>query len=1136
MAPRNSASNSGNSNSDPNTEVDPTQNPNYVYFLSNSDLATSKLVNIVFDGTSFNDWKRSMTIALAARNKSCFVDGSLNQPSNNSPNLRIWNRCNNLVISLILNSLEPSIARSVLYLKTARSIWLDLEERFSQSSGPQLFSVQQQLADISQGESEGISEFYTRIKQLWDQLDGLDPLPACVCTGCNCNLTQQLFKSKQSQRLIHFFMKVHDKFSHTKSTILMMNPLPTVTKAYSLLLQEQTHMNLYNIKNQQNVESAAFYAKKFNDTRTQFSNNRTYNSAGGAGQMFETNSAGSSTRNFVYTRNNLRTSSDAYIYPSDFKNRAKKVAASVQLDDSTILESADLVNFSVTQEQHKHILHYLEKQQNAEQGELFGGSSSLGLVVTSHLTGNLCLASSMHLTWILDSGASDHMCADISMFKTYSKLLDERLITIPDGKKLKVEHIGTVLLKSDITLNNVLHVPGFQFNLVSISKLCKDVSGSVSFTNDTCLLQGPSMIRPDLACSIAVEEAKLWHLRLGHMSFDKIKSIKGTDSLSYVHTQLSCPDTPQQNGVVERKHKHLLETGRALFFQSKVPARFWGDCIMAATYIINRMPLKSVGFVTPYERLYGSAPDLSHLKIFGCLCYISTSKTHRNKLDPRATPCVFLGYPPNQKAYKVLNLATNKISISRDVIFYEKYFPFHFSPSPHKTYANKIFLPVNNSISQSYSDIPEIFSDFNITPNSDPVRQSSRISKPPTHFHCYAVTDHWCNLVSFDSLPKKQQLDICVHQSLVEPTSYSEAAQNSSWVDVMDKEISALNKNNTWDIVMLPKGKKAIGCKWVYKIKKNADGSIERYKDRLFAKGFTQKYGVDYEETFSPVVKMSTIRSLISLAAQNGWNLFQLDINNAFLHETLHEEVYMKIPEGVSAPAGNVCRLKKSLYGLKQASRKWFARLVEELKFQGFNQSKNDYSLFLRKDGVDTTVIAVYVDDIIITGSNDGLTSDLKAHLHHTFSIKDLGQLSYFLGIEVSKCQDGYVLSQRKFTKELLQECELDISKTANTPFPSHMKLFSDQGALYDNAALYRCYVGKLNFLTNTRPDLAFAVQTLSQFMHSPRVPHVLALQHTLRYVASTIGQGILLRATDQLTLQAFLTLIGQPVLVQGGL
>ncbi|XP_021852169.1 uncharacterized protein [Spinacia oleracea] len=180
-------------------DQDSATNPNSAYYLSSHDLNASKLVSIVFDGKCFNDWKRSMVIALSARNKLCFVDGSLNQPASNLANHRIWNRCNDLVISWMLSSLEPSIARSVLYLKTAREIWLDLEERFCQSSGPQLFSVQQKLCDLSQADDEQISSFFTKIKLLWDQLDGLDPLPSCICTGCSCTLTQQLLKSQQNK-------------------------------------------------------------------------------------------------------------------------------------------------------------------------------------------------------------------------------------------------------------------------------------------------------------------------------------------------------------------------------------------------------------------------------------------------------------------------------------------------------------------------------------------------------------------------------------------------------------------------------------------------------------------------------------------------------------------------------------------------------------------------------------------------------------------------------------------------------------------------------------------------------------------------------------------------------------------------
>ena len=172
---------------------------------------------------------------------------------------------------------------------------------------------------------------------------------------------------------------------------------------------------------------------------------------------------------------------------------------------------------------------------------------------------------------------------------------------------------------------------------------------------------------------------------------------------------------------------------------------------------------------------------------------------------------------------------------------------------------------------------------------------------------------------------------------VTEPVNYKEAAKDPGWIVAMNKEIEALEVNKTWSLVPLPKGKKPIGSKWVYKVKLKADGSVERLKARLVAKGFTQKYGVDYFKTFSPVIKMTTVRCLIALAASKNWTLHQLDINNAFLHGELHEEVYMKAPEGVSNPNNLVCKLHKSLYGLKQASRQWFARLTMELLHKGFH-------------------------------------------------------------------------------------------------------------------------------------------------------------------------------------------------------
>lgn len=221
---------------------------------------------------------------------------------------------------------------------------------------------------------------------------------------------------------------------------------------------------------------------------------------------------------------------------------------------------------------------------------------------------------------------------------------------------------------------------------------------------------------------------------------------------------------------------------------------------------------------------------------------------------------------------------------------------------------------------------------------------------------------------------------------------------------------------------------------------------MERCKVRLVAKGYNQNFGIDFTETFSPVVKMSNVHCILSVAASKKWNVYQLDVNNAFLHSDLVKEVYMCVPETVDNPLNLGCRLRKSLYGLRQASRQWADKLTNELLAQGFVQSKHDYNMFTFKTAIDITILAVYVDDIIVTGSNH--IQSIKAHLHDTFSIKDLGILHYFLGIEVAYLLDGIVMSRTKFTKELLEGCKLYVSKRAVTPLPLNLKLHASDSDL----------------------------------------------------------------------------------------
>ena len=229
-------------------------------------------------------------------------------------------------------------------------------------------------------------------------------------------------------------------------------------------------------------------------------------------------------------------------------------------------------------------------------------------------------------------------------------------------------------------------------------------------------------------------------------------------------------------------------------------------------------------------------------------------------------------------------------------------------------------------------------------------------------------------------------------------------------------------RNKTWHLVPNRKGKNIIDCKWVYRIKKKADGSIDRYKSRLVAKDFKQRYGIDYEDTFSPVVKAATIRLVIAIAVSRGWSLRQLDVQNAFLHGVLEEEVYMRQPPGYEnkQKTYHVCKLDKALYGLKQAPRAWYSRLSMQLKRLGFTASKADTSLFIYSKANTVMFVLIYVDDIIVASSSQSATNALLSDLSSQFALKDLGDLHFFLGIEVKKIQDGIVLNQEKYATELL--------------------------------------------------------------------------------------------------------------------
>ena len=358
----------------------------------------------------------------------------------------------------------------------------------------------------------------------------------------------------------------------------------------------------------------------------------------------------------------------------------------------------------------------------------------------------------------------------------------------------------------------------------------------------------------------------------------------------------------------------------------------------------------------------------------------------------------------------------------------------------------------------------------------------------------------------------------------LEPTTIASALADSRWRDAMSSELTALMRHNTWHLVPPPPDCNIVGCKWVFRVKRHADGSIDRFKARLVAKGFHQRPGLDYIETFSPVVKPVTIRTVLTLAVMNGWSLRQLDVNNAFLHGHLSEKVYMHQPPGFrnSETPNHVCCLTKAIYGLKQTPRAWYTALKQALCDFGFLNATSDASLFVFHDGKILAYCLVYVDDLIITGNNPDFVASLIFQLGQKFSLKDLGPLSFFLGVEVIPTKDGLFLTQHKYIRDLLAKSSMDGAKDVTTPLSTSAPLKLADGSSPVNPTEYRSMIGALQYLSLTRPDISFAVNKLSQFMHSPTQNHWTATKRLLRYLKNTIFHGINIHETSNTTLTCF--------------
>src|SRR3954469_16813332 len=640
-----------------------------------------------------------------------------------------------------------------------------------------------------------------------------------------------------------------------------------------------------------------------------------------------------------------------------------------------------------------------------------------------------------------------------------------------------------------------------------------------------------------------------------------------------IQRHYSAPYSPQQNGVVERRNQTVVGMARALLKQRGMPAIYWGEAVATAVYILNRSPTKALDDRTPYEAWHGRKPTVSHFRVFGCLAfakelghigklddrstpgvfigYAEGSKAYRI-LDPKtqrvrtARDVVFNegrgwawdkavddGLTPTYDDFTVEYVHFEEVGGVGSSSSSGMPTPVPKSPStPASTPPAAPRSPTTTSAVSSPSPAPPQPATPRTpaplatppgtstpAPAPSPVEFASPLSHDEERIDAYYDGEPLRyrtmeDLLGDQPTPGLASRDLEAQLQLVcedgEPRSFAEAKGDAAWRAAMQLEMDAVKTNRTWELADLPRGHRAITLKWVFKLKRDEAGVIVKHKARLVARGFLQQEGVDFDDAFAPVARMESVR-LLALAAQEGWRVHHMDVKSAFLNGDLKEEVYVHQPPGFVIPGkeGKVLRLRKALYGLRQAPRAWNAKLDSTLKGMGFELSPHEAAVYRRGSGGTAQLVGVYVDDLVITDTKDAEVAAFKEEMKAAFQMSDLGLLSFYLGIEVHQDASGITLRQTAYAKRVVELAGLTDCHPALSPMEERLKLSRNSTTEEVDATQYRRLVGSLRYLSHTRPDLAFSVGYVSRFMQRPTTEHQQAVKRIIRYVAGTLDHGL---------------------------
>lgn len=673
------------------------------------------------------------------------------------------------------------------------------------------------------------------------------------------------------------------------------------------------------------------------------------------------------------------------------------------------------------------------------------------------------------------------------------------------GKRIAATTTGE-LIHSDVCGPFLLSLSGFRYFV-----LFKDDFSGFRFTY---FLRKKSEVCDKLKLFIKETMASGYNIKEircdngGEFDNGNVKRILGSYGIKLL---LTMPYTPQQNGKSERENRTIVEMARSLMHarDNIIPQGLWAELINTATYILNRTAPTCVEGKSPFELWHKKKPRIRHLRVIGSICYPHIPNKCRRKMDKKANKGILIGYDGDD-GYRIWCRYKNKIIRSRDVIFREPKTPI--TPRPEFRLQQNFQEEMEDGVEKPHPVEEEAESVASATGDEE----EDEVSEQPSHM---ILRDR-------NNLRMPQRFEDYVMLAALdtddgeEPSSYQEAVQGhqkEQWLRAMDSEITSLKENKTWVLQELPPSRKAIPCKWVYKIKRNPDGTVDKFKARLVVKGCAQKEGADYNQVFSPVVRLTTIRSVLAVAARERLKLTQFDVSTAFLYGYLDEEIYIRQPEGFSDNTNRVCKLEKSLYGLKQAPRCWNKRFENYLRELGFVKNEADPCLFKKELEGRKIIVALYVDDGLIASTTAEDSKILLGKLQREFKITFKDQDLYYLGLQIKTETEGeIIINQEAYIKRLLKRFDMEDCKPVSTPVTKENIEDVNEQKVCDPQIPYRQAVGALMYLmVSTRPDIAFAVGLASRKLENYTEEDWKKVKRIIRYLKGTINLSLVFKPNN---------------------